>query len=82
MRLGAQNLLESYHGAKTEVAEAYVRGEITGWRTQFIWDVIDEKDVIAARSRLPQTTWSLIERVAELEKQIVKLQREESDDSI
>lgn len=76
MRIGARNLLDKYHGNQREVAEAFVRGDLTRIEEPFIWDVICDDDVEAARGRLERRAWRLVDRVVELETEVAKLKQQ------
>lgn len=68
MRIGARNLLDQYGNDKDKVAEAYVRGDMFNSSLPYMFDIIEQKDIEAAKNRLPIEEWNLELRVERLEK--------------
>lgn len=79
MTIGARDLLNEYHGSRRNAAEAYVKGEITGWKRYFIWEIITQDDVDAAKKRVKRCCWSVEDRLTELEKEVAELKQREKD---
>lgn len=79
MTIGAQDLLNEFHGDRRRAAEAYVKGEITGWKRHFIWEIITQGNVDAAKKRIKRCCWSVEDRLAELEKEVAELKQEAKD---
>jgi hypothetical protein len=73
MRIGARDLLDKYHGSQRAVAEAFVRGDITRIEEPFIWNVIGQDDVEAARGRLQRKVWKTPDRLELLEAEVKQL---------
>ena len=74
LRRGALELLNEYHSSQRAIAEAYLKGNISRHLESFVLDVICTDDIEEARNRLERNTWRLIERVAQLEKEVKLLQ--------
>jgi len=77
MKRGALDLLDRYHGSQSDVAEAYIRGDLPEHLASFVWDVVSNTQICDARERLHRTSWRLEERVAKLEEEVGALQRKE-----
>ena len=73
MRIGARDLLDAYNGSQRAVAEAYVKGELTGSNANYVRDVICQDDIDAARARIERTAWKMADRMIELEKEVATL---------
>jgi len=67
-------LLSEYRNSQRAIAEAYLKGHISGHLEPFVLDVICTDDIEEAKNRLERNTWRLIERVAALEKEVKLLQ--------
>ncbi len=74
LRQGALELLNEYHHSQREIAEAFLKGEISRLLKPFVLDVIGTEDIEEARHRLTRNSWRLSERVAFLEKEVKILQ--------
>jgi hypothetical protein len=67
MRVGAHILMDQHGNDKDKVAEAYVRGDIFNANVPYLFDVITQKDIEAAKNRIPIEEWNLELRVERLE---------------
>lgn len=74
LKIGAQNLLDNYHGSRSDIAEAYIKGDLPEHLASFVWDVVTDTQIVEARERLDRTSWRLEERVAKLEEEVRELQ--------
>lgn len=74
LKRGAQDLLDKYHGSQSDIAEAYVKGDLPEHLEPFVWDVIEDHHIVDARDRLDRSSWRLEERVAKLEGEVEALQ--------
>jgi len=77
MKIGARDLLDAYGGSQRRVAEAHLKGELTRVQERFVWDVVGQEDINAAKMRLTRESWCLAERVKALEAEVAELKRQQ-----
>lgn len=49
MKRGAEDLLDTYHGSRSDIAEAYIRGDLSKHLALFVWAVVTDTQIASAR---------------------------------